>query len=253
MSDTSMKPYLITVAYDGSDFSGWQEQADKPTIAGVLQDTFHRVFGHEIKTVGASRTDAGVHALGQVARFYTHRPLNPEKMQRVWNNSLPAAISITNLSLCPSGFHPQHNVAHKTYRYYLANHRPNPFMSRYVTWWPYQIDLEVLTQALCLFEGTHDFTHFCTGIPSKSSVCTILECSVTYQENKGLYCIQVRGNRFLYHMVRRIVGAALVASDERGRVHQEDIKKLLLCKKIQVTLPTAAAQGLELHRITYAK
>lgn len=244
------KPYLIELAYDGTGYHGWQEQKNQRTVAGVLQDTFLKLFGQEIKTVGASRTDAGVHALGQGARFYADLALEPEKILKVWNDSLPKDINIFSLKFCPEAFHPQHNVLKKVYWYHFLTKRPMPFFSRYVSYWFYEIEMKKLESTLQKFLGMHDFKFFATETRGKETVCVIDEIFVEYVECYKAYRITVSGKRFLHNMVRRIVGAALkVSSSEDYSI--KDIDKILGGEKILKQFPIASACGLVLNKIIY--
>lgn len=245
-----MKPYIIVVAYDGTNYHGWQEQKNQQTIAGTLQASFKKVFGHEIKTVGASRTDAGVHAAMQVARFYTDRKIDVEIMRRSWNGALPLDIYICSLEPSVAGFHPQHNVIEKTYQYHFSLNRPRPFRARYVHYHNHALDLEKMKRCLQQFVGTHDFFAFCTGDCDKGTVCTISTITLEFDKEYQAYCVTVCGKRFLHHMIRRIIGAALrIASYENRLV--EEIAQAFVAKKADRPLPTAPARGLVLKKILY--
>lgn len=245
-----MKPYKIVVAYDGTAYHGWQEQADQATVAGTLQHVFKKVFGHEIKTVGASRTDAGVHAHAQVARFYTDLSINCELMLRSWNGALPQDISLLSLEHSPKGFHPQHNIKRKIYRYYISPSRPLPLVARYVHFCPYTMSWDIFKQALSLFIGEHDFNAFCTGECSKGTVCRVDSITVTFDQKFNAYCVEVIGTRFLHHMIRRIVGAALKVATSQD-VNKEMIADALQSRVSNPRLPTAPARGLHLYAIEY--
>lgn len=245
-----MKPYTIVVAYDGTDYHGWQEQKDQSTIAGVLQASFKKVFGHEIKTVGASRTDSGVHAMGQVARFYTDRAIDCKTMLRSWNGALPRDISIVSLEPTQEGFHPQHNVVEKYYYYYFVLERPLPFDARYVYYHSQKIDLKKMELCLQRFVGEHDFFAFSTGDCPKGTICKVDSISLEFKPEHNAYRITVRGKRFLHHMVRRIVGASLKIASRDDRFVDE-ITQALEKRKINHRFPTAPASGLLLCRIIY--
>lgn len=250
------KPYKIVVAYDGTAYHGWQEQAGHHTVAGVLQTSFERVFGHAIKVVGASRTDAGVHALGQVARFYTSRALRPERLLKSWNAALPADIHIRSLeplelTLAQRVFHPQHNVAQKTYYYHFFTRRPLPHHARYGYYFPHAFDEQKLRACLQTFVGTHDFVSLCAHPErQRSTVCSLDTVSLEYLQRYNMYRVTIRGNRFLHNMIRRMVGAALkVASTEN--LSPADIQKALRVPGVYNYVPTAPAQGLVLRKIEY--
>ena len=252
-----MKPYKIVVAYDGTAYSGWQEQSGHATVAGTLQSKFEKVFGHAIKVVGASRTDAGVHALGQVARFYTSLTLSPERICKSWNGALPEDIHIRSVELVSARlgneriFHPQHNVAQKIYCYHVATQRLLPHWSRYCYFYPRPFDKKKLEQALHCYVGTHDFSAFCSKVALHSStICRIDSITVTYMPHKKMYRITVCGNRFLYNMVRRIVGAALKIASSDTELPAL-ITQALHTPSINFTTPTAPAHGLVLRKILY--
>lgn len=251
INNIDMKPYKLVVAYDGTAYHGWQEQVGQVTVAGVLQDSFERVFGHPIKVVGASRTDAGVHALGQVARFYTSRTMRPERLMKSWNAALPHDIHIRSLEPLIAKFHPQHNVAQKTYYYHFFKRRALPHHTRYGYYFPHRLDEKKLRDCLDCFIGTHDFISFCAHPErQRSTVCTLDMVSLEYVRRYNMYRITIRGNRFLHNMIRRIVGAALkVASSDE--LSPADIQKALQVQGIYNYIPTAPAHGLVLRKIEY--
>lgn len=246
-----MRPYKIIVSYDGTSFYGWQEQCGYPTVASVLQDSFLRVFGQEIKVVGASRTDAGVHALGQVARFYTSREMKPEIMLRSWNGALPKDLHIRSLEPIFDAFHPQHNVASKTYYYHFFVGRPLPMVARYGYYFRHPLDYQKLRESLQIFLGTHDFTSFCfKAHRHPDRVCTIEHISLEYLPAHRMYRVVIRGNRFLHNMIRRMVGAAIrIAAYEDASL--DIIKHALAHPGTEHAIPTAPAHGLVLRKILY--
>ena len=258
-----MRPYKIIIAYDGTDYHGWQEQAPGVhTIASTLQDAFHKVFGHAIKVVGASRTDAGVHALGQVARFYTDLQISPEIMLKAWNGGLPPAIHIRSLEPIVAAneerleqtrlFHPQHNVKEKTYHYYFACKRPSPFFARYCYFNPYALDIEKVRDCLQLFVGKHDFASFCVEQCKDNTVCEIDAITLEYSEQFDCWQVTVKGKRFLHYMIRRMVGAALHIASSKN-LSPQLILEALEKPGVYDHLPTAPAQGLVLKNIEYEK
>lgn len=244
------QPYYIIVAYDGTDYYGWQEQKREQTVAGTLQEVFYRVFQQSIKVVGASRTDAGVHALGQVCRFYADVRVAPEHMQRVWNASLPRDIHVRELGYADSAFHPQHNIAYKTYYYHISPACPLPFIARYVWWLRYTMDAMTLEQALQEFVGTHDFRSFCAGdYGERSTICTIYDIEVRWLQRYRIYQVRCRGDRFLQHMLRRMIGAACDVA--AGRATRSELQEALAEKDPQQHFMTAPGHGLVLRRIQY--
>jgi tRNA pseudouridine38-40 synthase len=268
-----MQRYKIVVQYDGTHYLGWQVQKEGKTIAGTLQDTFKKVFNHEIIIIGASRTDAGVHALNQVATFTCALAIEPERMQGAWNNLLPDDIYITTLQPVSNDFDPHAQVVQKTYVYHIFTKRPSPFVARYGYTYYQMLDVKKLDDALQKFVGTHDFRSFCTGDDREHTVRRVDSITVepiterdvydllverTIQplakNGKALdgYRITVKGPGFLRYMIRRMIGAALfVAVHEHTSA--ETIQQAIEEKNPNQTLPNAPAQGLVLVNILYAK
>jgi len=246
-----MKKYQIVVAYDGTDYYGWQLQPTLPSIAYKLQRSFFQIFGSTIKITGASRTDAGVHANGQVAMFQTDLIIDPKNMLRAWNNRLPSDIVIRSITVADPTFHPFYNVERKTYHYHLFLERPAPYVQRFGAYCETQIDLSIFKQALDIFVGTHDFTSFCaadTEAPSK--IRTINSITLDYVPEWCAYRITIVGPSFLRYMIRRIVGAAIkVATSDTMTI--EYIQEILNAKNPNNPLPTASAKGLTLHEVVY--
>lgn len=245
-----MNFYKLIVAYDGTGYHGWQEQSDLPTVAGTLRSQFTAIFHHKPLLVGASRTDAGVHALGQVVRIGTERDLEPGLFLRVFQQHLPSAIHIRSLERAPQGFHPQHNVVQKTYYYHFFLKRPMPFFAGHGWFYRSSVDCDKLRDALAVFVGTHDFRSFCTGHQTIDTVRTIDSLELQYYKRYDVYRVVVKGPSFLYNMIRRIVGGALtIASDRKRSV--EDLAAILAAKDPHQQLLNAPAHGLLLRKILY--
>ncbi len=246
-----MSFYKIIISYDGTDFFGWQFQPNKTSVAGVLQNTFAKTFGSPIKLLGASRTDAGVHAHGQVAVFSADVAISAEKMFEAWNNLLPESIVIHSLEKIEQKFNPRFGVARKVYEYHFTLERPLPTNARYVHFFRRPIDLEKFKQCLQIFVGEHDFRSFSTGTPiGNSTVRRIDEIAMSYDDTNKTHTISVKGPRFLQYMIRRIVGACLhVAS--RGDIPVTRLKEVLEEKNPRQALPKAPAKGLVLQSIRY--
>lgn len=242
--------YKLVVAYDGTDFFGWQQQDTQCTVEGTLKKTFLRVFKQQhVYLVGASRTDTGVHAQGQVVRIGTSLHLDPETCMRVLNNALPLTIQIISCHTVERAFHPQHTVAYKVYSYRIFTKRPCVYQQRYGYYFWHLIDMQKLHEALQIFVGTHDFSLCAKTYPERSTIRTINE--ITVQEYDHEIVIHIKGISFLQYMVRRIVGAALaIASDQERTVYE--LEQLLQGKRItSKTLPKAPAKGLCLESIVY--
>jgi len=247
-----MQKYKIVVAYDGTDYCGWQKQKSVPTVAQRLEDTFRTVFEKSISIVGVSRTDAGVHALGQVASFRSDFAIPQEKMFSAWNNMLPPDIVIRDLQKIPQDESIHQYVEQKTYYYHFFTKRPLPFVQRYGWYYRYPIDIKKLQKALNVFVGTHDFRSFCTGDEHEDTVRTIDTISLEYFARFNAYRIMVKGPRFLRYMIRRIVGAAIeVASRDNLPINY--LQEVLDEKDPEQTLPNAPAKGLLLYKIRYGK
>lgn len=244
-----MTQYKILVAYDGLDYHGWQVQPDKSTVAGTLEARFKAVFKKEIHLIGASRTDAGVHAFGQVASFSSDIAIESSRMHKAWNNLLPRDILVRKLEVTDSEFHPQRNVIQKTYYYHFFTKKPFPFLARYGYYRGMLFDFEKLQEGLQTFVGTHDFRSFCTGYEQESTIRRIDSMEVRYFKRYGIYRIEIKGPGFLRYMIRRIVGACLdIASTKRSL---EELSIALAKCDPQQHLFTAPAHGLTLSQISY--
>lgn len=243
-----IKQYKIIIAYDGTDFSGWIQQPDEPSIVQALHDSFEHAFNKIIKLLGASKTDAGVHALGQVAIFKTDLAISADKMKWVWNNALPDSIKIISLEY-DADFHPHYRVVRKTYWYHISSEKLLPLFARYAWHYRLQFDEQLLRKALQLFVGMHDFKQLYKGDDREDTMRTIQKITVQFLPEYNAYRIEVVGEKFLRHMVRRIVGAALHVAT--GKATLNDIENALNSHGPQHLLPTAPAQGLMLKGIEY--
>jgi len=246
-----MKSYKLTIAYDGSHYSGWQTQDHKPSVAGALNKAFSNVFKHEMRILGASRTDAGVHALGQVARIKTDLIIAADRLKWAWNNALPGDITIRSLEEVADTFNPFCNVETKIYHYHFFVERPLPFIQRYGYFYPYKIDFDLLKKALNFFVGTHDFASFRNSEDTReNTIRTIDAISLEYLPRYKAYRITVIGQKFLRHMIRRIVGASLHIAT-KGISTFPLLQKVMDARNPAHTLPNAPAQGLMLYKIMY--
>jgi len=245
-----MAVYKIIVAYNGTAYHGWQRQQNNITVVSVLEESFYAVFKQKIFISGASRTDAGVHALGQVASFVLDMQIAPETLIFAWNNNLPHDILIRDISIVPDDFNPRHNVACKTYRYSFFLERPMPLVQHQGWYFSRPVNLVELEKALQIFVGTHDFRSFCTGYDMGTTIRTIHSIHLEFDESMRAHTIVVKGPGFLRYMIRRIVGACLaVASKDSLSCH--DIVVALAKKDPAQTLPSSPAKGLLLYEIKY--
>lgn len=246
--------YSLILAYDGTDFFGWQQQVvGVPSIQECLKDVFVRVFKQDVQVMGASRTDAGVHALGQVVRLSTELNIEPDKMRFVLNNSLPSAIYVRSVGRTVAAFHPRKNVMNKTYWYHFSLERPLPFWDRYILYHRYPFSIEQFQARLACFKGTHDFSAFATGsVANGNPICTITHIGVNYIQRYRVYRVTIQGNRFLRHMIRRIIGAALLTHYKSIMgLTVADLPLILSEKKPVDTLLTSDPKGLVLHSVAY--
>jgi tRNA pseudouridine38-40 synthase len=250
-----MRNFKLVLAYDGSEFSGWQVQPDAATIQGTLASAIGRVTGEKVLPQGSGRTDAGVHALAQVASFSTESPIPPENLVIALNDVLPPAIRVTAAAQVPLDFHARKSARGKTYRYrmYRGAICP-PFLGRYVWHYPYPLDETAMSAAAGRVVGEHDFTSFAAVDPERgneqascSNVRTIY--SSTWQRDGDEFVYTVRGSGFLHHMVRNLVGTFLLVG--KGTWKPEDITAILGARKRSVAGATAPAGGLYLVEVEY--
>jgi tRNA pseudouridine38-40 synthase len=247
-----MHYYKGIVAYDGADYHGWQSQPHGRTIADTLIQVYSDVFMQQVSMLGASRTDTGVHALGQVFRIVTPLDLDAKALMSAWNNRLPRSISIRSLVKVDAIFHPMINVLQKTYWYHVSPERVLPFLSRYVYRYRYEIIQDRLYDALQVFVGTHDFRSFCSEEERDMTIRTINSIDVDYFKRFNVYRISVKGPSFLRYMIRRVVGAGIEVSSRR-HFSSSILKEILERKNPEHALPNAPANGLMLARIIYSQ
>ena len=246
-----LKKYKIVIAYDGTDYFGWQVQQGCVSVAGTLEQTFKRVFNAKIKLYGVSRTDAGVHALGQVATFTAELRITPAIMQEAWNNVLPTSIVIISIEEVALDYNVHQDVVSKTYWYHFCLQRASPFRQRYTWYFRYPVDIEKLQQCLEVFVGTHNFRSFSTGDDrGEDTIRRIDSVSVVFVPEYNDYRIAISGPKFLKYMIRRIVGACVEVAS-RTHLEVSVLKKILEAKNPEHTLPNAPAKGLCLQRIDY--
>jgi tRNA pseudouridine38-40 synthase len=250
-----MRNIKIVLAYDGSEFAGWQIQPDAPTIQGTLASAIGRITAEKVLPQGSGRTDAGVHALAQVATFMTASTIPAENLVKALNDILPASIRVLEASEVPPDFHARKSARGKTYRYrmYRGPICP-PFLARYVWHNPYPLDEIAVQQAAALVVGEHDFTSFAAVDPERacddepaSNVRRIFESRWERSGDELVYT--VRGNGFLHHMVRNLVGTFVLAG--KGTLQPEDVTQILEARKRSAAGATAAASGLFLVSVEY--
>lgn len=245
-----MKRVKLTVSYDGTNYCGWQVQPNGITVQEVLNRALTDLLGERIETIGASRTDAGVHALGNVAVFDTNARMPADKISFALNTRLPGDIRIQDSCEVPADFHPRFQQTRKTYEYKIYNHRfPDPTKRLYSCFHYYPLDVEKMQKGADYLVGEHDFRSFCTWKPDiKSTVRTIY--SLTVQETEPhLITIRISGNGFLYNMVRIIAGTLLRVGG--GYYPPEHVKEILEACDREQAGETARPEGLTLIKIEY--
>ena len=237
-----MKRVGLVVAYDGTKYSGWQTQPNGITIQGVLNDTLSELLGEKIETIGASRTDAGVHALGNVAVFDTESRIPGEKFSYALNQRLPEDIRIQLSEEVEPDFHPRYCDSEKTYEYRILNRKfPVPTERLYSYFYHYKLDVDKMREAAAYLVGEHDFKSFCSvHTQAETTIRTIYQLEV--EETGAEIRIRVCGNGFLYNMVRIIAGTLIEAG--QGKYPPERVKEMLDGKERQKSGPTAPAKGL---------
>lgn len=241
---------LLTIAYDGTNYAGWQSQKNAVTIQQRLEEGLLALLGKNIKVTGASRTDAGVHALGQRASFVMdNMPIPLKKLPYAINSHLPQDIRIQAAQIVPDDFNPRFNAKAKTYRYQIYNAEiPNPMVSRYSAFVPQKLEVEAMVTTCNRLVGRHDFAAFCaSGSSVKTTVRTIFACDVV-QENE-LVSINIIGDGFLYNMVRIIAGTAVYSGV--GKISANDIPEIIASCDRSKAGKTMPPQGLTLVEVMY--
>ena len=244
-----MKRVKLVVAYDGTNYHGWQVQDNGITIEEVLNRTISELVREDIKVIGASRTDAGVHACGNVAVFDTESRIPGDKFSFALNQRLPEDIRIQESCEVGADFHPRYADTVKTYEYNILNRRFElPSKRLYAAFCYYPMDIERMNQAAAYLVGEHDFKSFCSaGAQVQTTVRTIYAVNVTKEDD--MVHIRITGNGFLYNMVRIIAGTLMQVGT--GLMVPEQVKEILEARDRSKAGPTAVAKGLTLVEIRY--
>ena len=258
-----MRNLKLTLAYDGHDFAGWQVQPDRLSVQGTLVSAFEHLTGEKTLPQGSGRTDAGVHALAQVATVTTNSPIPVDNLVRALNDILPRSIRVLAAEEMPPEFHARRSAIAKTYRYHIYRGAIcSPFQARYVYHHPYPLDESRMIQAAALVEGEHDFTSFAAVDPERNkdrgkdsskesteinNVRTIFLSQWQRHGDELIYT--VRGNGFLHHMVRNLVGTFLMVG--KGSLSVADVRRILELRDRSAAAATAPASGLFLVSVEY--
>ncbi len=247
------RPTAILVAYDGSDFGGWQLQPSVPTVQGELErvlSVVHACGPERVRVVGSGRTDTGVHAIGQVATYYPPNPRDPREVLNALNARLPSSVRVLDLAVMPAAFHPCRSALGKIYRYRIINRRlVLPFETRWAWSLWRELDLEAMRVAAARLTGRHDFASFTkTGGKSVTTIRTIRRFTVGRSDD-GVLEFEVEADGFLYRMVRNLVGFLV----DVGRSHRcvEEIPAILASRDRAQAGVAAPAEGLCLVQVLY--
>ncbi len=244
-----MRNLKLTLAYDGTAFHGWQIQPKLPTIQGELERTLRKLFNHDVHVAGSGRTDAGVHAHGQVANVHTERSMDTDAVLRGANALLPADIRVLLVEEVSAEFHARHSARSKTYEFHVWR-QPivSPFHVRFVHAFRYALNESAVDAASRAFLGTHDFTSFCsTATEIEDRVRTIYEAG--WERGDAAWVFRIRGNGFLQYMVRTIAGTILDAG--QGRLDPSSIPEIFAAKDRRLAGPSLPPNGLHLISVEY--
>jgi len=250
-----MRNLKLILAYDGSEFAGWQVQPDAVSVQGTLASAIGRITGEKVLPQGSGRTDAGVHALAQVATFATESSVPAANFVKALNDILPASVRVLEAQEAAPDFHARKSARGKIYRYriYRAAICP-PFLARYLWHYPFPLDEQAMVRAAGLVEGEHDFTSFAAVDPERgregkpmSNLREIFSSSWERQGDEFVYT--VRGSGFLHHMVRNLVGTFILVG--KGTLRAEDVTRILQARNRSAAGATAPASGLYLVNVEY--
>ena len=246
-----MRNLKLILSYDGADFAGWQVQPGRTTVQGELALAVGRLSGENVLPQGSGRTDAGVHALAQVASFATESAIPAENWMRALNDILPASIRVLEVTEAAPEFHARKSARAKTYRYRIQRAAVcPPFLARYVWHYPYPLEDSAMIAAAGVVVGEHDFTSFAAVDPERVGVSnnrTIFSSTWAREGEELIY--MVRGSGFLHHMVRNLVGTFLLVG--KGTLGREDLGRILDARERAAAGPTAPASGLYLVSVEY--
>jgi len=253
-----MRNIRLSIAYDGTDFHGWQRQPRAASIQSCLEAVLERIVGRGMKVVASGRTDAGVHAAKQVVNFKTSSPIPCPNLVQALNDLLPPTVRVREAAEVPDAFHARYAVRSKTYRYRILQAPVcSPFIARFVYHYPYPLDRRRMAEGARLIEGRNDFASFagsCASedVPQESSSSTVREIFTSrllWRARTSILAYEIRGEGFLHHMVRNIVGTLIELG--RGKLEPGDMVRILEARDRTLAGPTAPAQGLCLMKVEY--
>ncbi len=244
--------YKLTIEYDGTSLLGWQRQLDGPSVQQYLEEILAKLNGFHREIVSAGRTDAGVHALGQVAHIDLEREMEPWKIREAFNGNLQAAevpVSVLDVEAVDDNFNARFSAKKRAYIYRILNRRaPSPLLRNRVWWVPRPLDIELMRQGAKYLLGHHDFSSFrAAACQAKSPVKTLDKLDISRQGEEVIFNVEARS--FLHHQVRNFVGTLKLVGE--GRLTPEDVKHILEAKDRSAAGPTAPASGLYLAKVEY--
>jgi tRNA pseudouridine38-40 synthase len=250
-----MRNLKLIVSYDGSEFAGWQVQPDAATVQGTLASAIGRITGEKVLPQGSGRTDAGVHALAQVATFVTESSVPTPNFVKALNDLLPPSVRVLEVEEAPADFHARKSARAKTYRYriYRTSVCP-PFLARYVWHYPFPLNESAMERAAKFVVGEHDFTSFAAVDPERGSEDWPASnarfiFSSTWEREGDELLYTVKGNGFLHHMVRNLLGTFILVG--KGTLRSEDLDRIIAARNRSAAGATAPASGLYLVSVEY--
>jgi len=254
-----MRNLKIKIEYKGTNYCGWQTQKNnrntrlqtlqRKSIQEIIEEILQKILQEKVKLISSGRTDAGVHALGQVANFKTTSNIIPKRLQKSLNDLLPEDIVVSSVEEVGGDFHSRFNAKSKVYRYTILNRNyPSVFLKDTVYFYPYPLDIRLMRKESRVLIGRHDFKSFqASGKKEIDTIRTIKKIKIL--KNKDLIFVDIEGNGFLHNMVRSIVGTLLEIG--RGRLRRGSLKKILLSRDRKAAGPTLPARGLCLVKVNY--
>jgi tRNA pseudouridine38-40 synthase len=254
-----MRNVRLVIAYDGTDFRGWQRQPAQPTIQATLETAIEKILSESVTAWASGRTDAGVHAANQVVNFKTACPIPCANLVKALNNLLPVSVRVKEAAEVAESFHARTQVRAKTYRYrILLAPVASPFIARYAYHYPLPLDRGHMEKAARLYEGERDFTSFAASegpgegsarAAGSSAVRRIFSSRIIWRPRARILIYEVRGSGFLHHMVRNIVGTLIEVG--RGRIEPREVLRILDARDRRLAGPTAPPHGLCLWKVEY--
>ncbi len=245
-----MSNIKIVIEYDGTNYHGWQCQGNLPTVQKTIEDGIEKITKEKVRITGAGRTDAGVHAMGQVANFLTETKLDPETLRKALNSTTPDDISIIGAESVPDNFHAQFSSKSKIYEYRIFNKPYRSALQRNRIWHvPEKLDLKKMKEAVAFLRGDHDFSVFAAAdITVKNTVRTVKKCEIK-RTREGIILFEIEANGFLKRMVRMITGTLVETA--RGKLSSEGFGQILRGGRKTKNVLTAPPQGLFLKKVVY--